>query len=72
LVILEESSIAKGIRRVVAVTGEAALEAQQTADAFEKKLVAAKSLSGKELETAVKSLGKVRKRFVIFPQYYGD
>lgn len=38
LVILEESGIAKGIRRVIAVTGEDAHEAQRVADAFNDQL----------------------------------
>ncbi|KAJ3147241.1 Alanine--tRNA ligase [Geranomyces michiganensis] len=36
--ILEESSISKGIRRVVAVTGEDAYEMQRLADDFEKRV----------------------------------
>ncbi|KAJ3145925.1 Alanine--tRNA ligase [Geranomyces variabilis] len=36
--ILEESSISKGIRRVVAVTGEDAYEMQRLADEFEKRV----------------------------------
>lgn len=38
LVILEESGIAKGIRRIVAVTGEDAHEAQREAETFDEKL----------------------------------
>ena len=38
LVILEESGIAKGIRRMVAVTGEDANEAQKLADDFSERL----------------------------------
>lgn len=38
LVILEESGIAKGIRRIIAVTGEDAHEAQRVADAFDDQL----------------------------------
>jgi alanyl-tRNA synthetase len=38
LVVLEESGIAKGIRRIIAVTGEDAHEAQRVADAFDDQL----------------------------------
>ncbi|KAJ5658069.1 uncharacterized protein N7484_001718 [Penicillium longicatenatum] len=38
LVILEESGIAKGIRRIIAVTGEDAHEVQRVAQEFEKRL----------------------------------
>jgi alanyl-tRNA synthetase len=38
LIILEESGIAKGIRRIIAVTGEDAHEVQRVATEFEKRL----------------------------------
>ncbi|KAI9792359.1 MAG: Alanine--tRNA ligase [Candelina submexicana] len=38
LIILEESGIAKGIRRIIAVTGEDAHEVQRTADEFSHRL----------------------------------
>ncbi|KAL1972146.1 hypothetical protein VTN31DRAFT_7365 [Thermomyces dupontii] len=38
LVIVEESGIAKGIRRIIAVTGEEAHEVQRVADEFEARL----------------------------------
>ncbi|KAL4867874.1 hypothetical protein BDV12DRAFT_197881 [Aspergillus spectabilis] len=38
LVILEESGIAKGVRRIIAVTGEDAHEVQRVASEFEKRL----------------------------------
>ncbi|KAI9698401.1 MAG: Alanine--tRNA ligase [Candelina mexicana] len=38
LIILEESGIAKGIRRIIAVTGEDAHEVQRTADEFSERL----------------------------------
>lgn len=38
LIILEESGIAKGIRRIIAVTGEEAHEAQRLAKEFEQRL----------------------------------
>ena len=58
LVVLEESGIAKGIRRIIAVTGEDAHEAQRVADEFSErlsKLEKADFSSSKESEsTAVK------------------
>ena len=38
LIILEESGIAKGIRRIIAVTGQAAYDAQRVAEDFEGEL----------------------------------
>lgn len=38
LIILEEAGIAKGIRRIVAVTGQTAYDVQRDADLFEEKL----------------------------------
>ncbi|KAI9090443.1 tRNA synthetases class II (A)-domain-containing protein [Phlyctochytrium arcticum] len=58
LVILEESSISKGIRRVVAVTGEDAFEVQRVADEFAKKIDSLKRLEGADLEESLKSAGK--------------
>lgn len=43
-IILEEGGIAKGIRRIVAVTGSEAFEAQRTADEYNKELDAADKL----------------------------
>lgn len=45
LVIIEESGIAKGIRRIIAVTGEAAYSVQRLADDFSERLVAVEKLS---------------------------
>lgn len=53
-VITEESSIAKGIRRIVAVTGHDAHEISRKAGEFEKKLEQIESLQGKEKEAAMK------------------
>jgi alanyl-tRNA synthetase len=53
-VILEESSIAKGIRRVVAVTGHEAAEVSRKAAEFETKLERIANLDGKDKEAALK------------------
>jgi alanyl-tRNA synthetase len=55
LVIVEESGIAKGIRRIVAYTGDAAHEAQRLAVEFNKRLEAIEKLPhGSEKEQEVK------------------
>lgn len=54
-VITEESSIAKGIRRVVAVTGHEAHDISRKAGEFERRLDRIESMEGKEKETAMKS-----------------
>ena len=57
LVILEESGIAKGIRRIVAVTGEDAHEVQRVADAFADRLAKLEKLPmGPEKEAEAKSV----------------
>ncbi|WVR09077.1 alanine-tRNA ligase [Kwoniella sp. DSM 27419] len=53
-VIVEESSIAKGIRRVVAVTGHDAHEVSRKAGDFERRLEKIAGLEGKEKEAAMK------------------
>ncbi|KLT44339.1 putative alanine-tRNA ligase [Cutaneotrichosporon oleaginosum] len=53
-VIIEEGSIAKGIRRIVAVTGHEAAEVQRKGAEFEKKLERIAQLEGKEREAALK------------------
>lgn len=55
-VLLSEEGIAKGIRRIVAVTTSEAKKAKTSADEFSKKIEAAKSLSTEELEAMVKIL----------------
>ncbi|KAF9189393.1 Alanine--tRNA ligase [Haplosporangium sp. Z 767] len=59
-VIIEETGIAKGIRRIVAVTGEEAHQAERVANEFEKKLdhVGSGALSSAELEQQLKVLAK--------------
>ncbi|KAJ4526104.1 Alanine--tRNA ligase [Exophiala dermatitidis] len=56
LVILEESGIAKGIRRIIAVTGEDAHTVQRVADEFEQKLTKLENMPfGPEKEQEVKA-----------------
>jgi len=56
LVILEESGIAKGTRRIIAVTGSDAHEVQRVADEFKKKLDDLEKMPfGPNKEQAVKS-----------------
>ncbi|KAJ1960236.1 Alanine--tRNA ligase, partial [Dimargaris xerosporica] len=58
LVITEESSIAKGVRRIVAVTGEEALRAQATEQELTTQINHLASLpAGPALDTALKALG---------------
>jgi hypothetical protein len=54
-VITEESGIAKGIRRLVAVTGEEAHEVSRVANAFEARLDRVEKMSGKEKDSGLKS-----------------
>lgn len=55
---MEEASIAKGIRRIVAVTGESAYEAGRVALEFQKKVNVLKNLKGSDLESAFKVVNK--------------
>ncbi|KAG0221416.1 Alanine--tRNA ligase [Mortierella sp. GBA43] len=66
-VITEESGIAKGIRRIVAVTGEEAHQAERIANEFEAKLNHAGSgaLSSTALEQQLKVLSKELDEIVI-------
>lgn len=66
LVIIEESGIAKGIRRIVAVTGTTAYDVQKLAKAFDEKLDALESLpSGAEKENRSKNLGVELKKLSV-------
>jgi hypothetical protein len=60
LVITEESGIAKGIRRVVAVTGTEAQEVARTATTLEANLVAIEKTTGKDKDSAMKAFSTVR------------
>ncbi|RYP07823.1 hypothetical protein DL764_002278 [Monosporascus ibericus] len=56
LVIVEESGIAKGIRRIVAFTGDAAHQVQRDAEEFGKRIAAIEALPfGPEKEATVKT-----------------
>lgn len=59
LVITEEGGIAKGIRRIIAVTAEDAQEVTRAADALAARISHARSLSGSEKEAAIKVLSTV-------------
>ncbi|KAL7943184.1 tRNA synthetases class II (A) domain-containing protein [Trichoderma barbatum] len=66
LVIVEESGIAKGIRRIIAYTGEAAHQVQREAKLFEQKLVDLDSLPfGPEKEAQVKAVSQDLSQLVI-------
>lgn len=66
LVIIEESGIAKGIRRIVAVTGNEAREAQRIANDFDEQLDAAIRLpSGSDKEQRSKELGVALKKLSV-------
>jgi alanyl-tRNA synthetase len=66
LVIVEESGIAKGIRRIIAYTGEAAHQVQRDADEFGKKLDALDSLPfGAEKEAQMKNISQELSQLVI-------
>jgi alanyl-tRNA synthetase len=58
--IMEESGIAKGIRRMIAVTGPEARVAISTAAAFESRFASVQNMSGKEKDEGFKTLTLVR------------
>jgi len=66
-VIMKETGFAKGTRRIVAVTGEEAHQAERTANEFDQKLNHADSgaLSSTALEQQLKVLGKKLDEIVI-------
>ena len=55
-VITEESGIAKGIRRIVAVTGHEAQEVTREAELYEERLRQLEGLDGKSKDAALKAL----------------
>ncbi|EGF82402.1 hypothetical protein BATDEDRAFT_32863 [Batrachochytrium dendrobatidis JAM81] len=57
-VIIEDSALAKGIRRIVGVTGDEALKYQKLADEFEIKLEQLRRIKGALFETTLKEIGK--------------
>lgn len=66
LVIIEESGIAKGIRRIVAVTGTTAYDVQKLAKSFDEKLNSLDALpSITEKEAASKTLGVELKKLSV-------
>ena len=68
-VITEESGIAKGIRRVVAVTGNEAAEVRRVADGLSARLDQLDAMEGKEKDTGLKAFQVVSARvFVRRPQ----
>lgn len=66
LVVIEESGIAKGIRRIVAVTGHEAHDVQRVAKEFEASLASAEELPfGAAKEQKAKELGVALKKLSI-------
>lgn len=66
LIIVEESGIAKGIRRIIAYTGEAAHAVQRDAALFSDKITALAALPyGPEKETKIKATNNELDRLVI-------
>jgi alanyl-tRNA synthetase len=66
LILVEESGIAKGIRRIIAYTGEAAHQIQRVAAEFSKKLDALDELPfGPEKEVQIKTVSQELSQLVI-------
>lgn len=65
-VIIEESGIAKGIRRIVAVTGTTAYDVQKLAKSFDDRLDALESLTfGADKENRAKAIGVELKKLSV-------
>lgn len=62
-VITEESGIAKGIRRIVAVTGNEAAEVRRVADGLKARLDQLEAMQGKEKDAGLKAYQVVREAF---------
>jgi alanyl-tRNA synthetase len=58
ILLIEESAVSKGIRRIIAVTGKEAKQAQKLADEFKVKLDTLNSLKGAELDATLKTIVK--------------
>lgn len=56
--IIEEGGIAKGIRRIVAVTGDEAVQAQRVANEYKNKMNSLERIQGDKLEAELKIVGK--------------
>jgi alanyl-tRNA synthetase len=56
--VISEEALARGIRRVVAFTGDAARQAVARADELQRKIEAAAALKGADLEEEIKRLDK--------------
>jgi alanyl-tRNA synthetase len=56
LVLVEESGVAKGIRRIKCLTGALALEAEATRKAFEQRIVAANALPADKMEAEERAI----------------
>jgi alanyl-tRNA synthetase len=54
-IITEESGIAKGIRRIVAVTGHEAAEVRRIADGLKARLDQLEAMEGKEKDVGLKA-----------------
>jgi alanyl-tRNA synthetase len=65
-VITEESGIAKGIRRVTAVTGHEANEVNRVADALAAKFDLIEKKAGKDKDAALKAFQLVRIVNIVF------
>jgi len=63
--ILKEESIQEGVRRVICVTGERAVEAKVQFNALEVQLEEASTLSGPTLDSRLKDLSKALSKAVI-------
>jgi alanyl-tRNA synthetase len=68
-VIIEESGIAKGIRRIVALTGHEAQEARRIAASLKTRLDQIDQMTGRKRDTALKDYTMVRPCMTVFVVY---